>query len=78
LRRLVNQAGLAVIEESFISGYVSQKLTNCMRRIRNITRSPALAWLIIFPFRIFQLADRPFTALLRYPPLSVAIVAKKQ
>lgn len=78
LRKLAREAGLDVIEESFISGYVSQKLTNCMRIIRNATGSPALAWLLIFPWRIFQILNRPLTAITRYPPLSVAIVAKKK
>jgi 2-polyprenyl-3-methyl-5-hydroxy-6-metoxy-1,4-benzoquinol methylase len=78
LRKLAKNAGLVVSEEAFISGIVSQKLTNDMRRIRNITGSPALAWLIIFPFRLLQILDKPLTSLFHYPPLSIAIVAKKR
>jgi SAM-dependent methyltransferase len=77
LRELVEGAGLQVAEEGFVSGVVSQKLTNLMRRLTATLGLPA-AWAIMLPLRLLVVLDRPLSGLLRYPYLSVAAVGLKR
>jgi SAM-dependent methyltransferase len=76
LRELVERAGMEVREESFVSGVVSQKVTDLMRRLTARVGRPA-AWLAVLPLRALVLIDRPLTRLLRYPHLSAALCAVK-
>jgi SAM-dependent methyltransferase len=76
LRQIVERAGLEVNSESFISGLVSQKVTNLMRRLTQ-RLGRGVAWGIVLPLRALVFLDRPLTRLLHYPPLSVALVAEK-
>jgi hypothetical protein len=70
---MLEAAGLSVVAQGEISGYVSQKLTNLMRRGQRIT--PGVGWLVVLPLRLVQLLDRPVTHALRWPFLSVTAVA---
>jgi len=72
LRTLTQDAGLEVASEGFVSGVVSQKLTNLMRRLSG-RLGVQLAWALMLPLRPLVLLDAPLTALLRYPRLSVAV-----
>ncbi len=72
LRELAAGAGLQVADEGFVSGVVSQKVTDLMRWLTGKVGRP-LAWLAILPLRPLVLVDRPLTALLGYPYLSVAM-----
>jgi SAM-dependent methyltransferase len=74
LRRLLGDNGFTVISEDFVSGYVSQQLTNLLRRLNSVIPYP-LAWGLTLPLRALQCLDRPITQLLKYPYLSVAVVA---
>lgn len=76
LREITERAGLEIHAEDFISGVVSQKLTNVMRRLKQRLGTGA-AWGIVAPLRVLVLADRGLTRLLGYPHLSVALVATK-
>jgi SAM-dependent methyltransferase len=73
LTAMLEAAGLSVVAQGEISGYVSQKLTNLMRRGQRIT--PGVGWLVVLPLRLVQLLDRPVTHALRWPFLSVTAVA---
>jgi SAM-dependent methyltransferase len=77
LRQLVGEAELEVQSEGFISGVVSQKVTNLLRRLTRRLGRPA-AWLMVLPLRPLTLLDRPLTRLLRFPRLSVAVCAVKR
>lgn len=73
---LAGAAGLQVVEEGFISGVIAQKLTDLMRRLtERIGLTPA--WLAVLPLRPLVVFDRPLTAVLGYPYLSVALHAVK-
>ncbi len=75
LRRLVEAAGLRVTSEAFVSGVVSQKVTNLMRQLtQRLGLIPA--WALVLPLRALVVADRPLSRILRYPYLSVALVAE--
>jgi cyclopropane fatty-acyl-phospholipid synthase-like methyltransferase len=77
LRAIVEAAGLEVRDESFVSGLFSQKLTSLMRRLtRRFGR--AIGWVIVLPLRPLAMLDGPLRRLLRYPHLSVALVAEKR
>jgi SAM-dependent methyltransferase len=76
LREIAVGAGLTVESEGFISGVVSQKLTDLMRRLTaRVGRLPA--WGIMLPLRPLVLLDAPLSQLLGYPYLSVALSAAK-
>jgi SAM-dependent methyltransferase len=72
LREIMQGAGLTVADEGFISGVVSQKLTDLMRRLTKRLGVP-VAWAIMLPLRSLVLIDAPLTKILRYPYLSAAV-----
>jgi ubiquinone/menaquinone biosynthesis C-methylase UbiE len=74
--QIVEAAGLTVVEQGEVSGYVSQKLTNVMRRGQRIHRG--LGWLMVLPLRPLQLLDRPITRARHWPYLCVTAVAELQ
>jgi SAM-dependent methyltransferase len=77
LRRIAEAAGLEVRSESFVSGVVSQKLTNLMRRLSK--RFGRLGgWLIVLPMRPLAILNAPLSRLLHYPHLSVALAGDKR
>jgi SAM-dependent methyltransferase len=77
LRQIARNAGLEVASEDFVSGVVSQKLTDLMRRA-SARFGRLVGWLIVLPLRPLALLDAPLTRLRRYPHLSVALSAVKR
>jgi SAM-dependent methyltransferase len=75
LRELAEQAELRVVEIAYVSGVISQGLTNLQRRLGRLNRM--LGWALTFPLRVFQPLDRSVTTLLRHPYLSIAMVAER-
>jgi 2-polyprenyl-3-methyl-5-hydroxy-6-metoxy-1,4-benzoquinol methylase len=77
LRQIVNAAGLDVASEGFISGVISQKLTDLMRRLTaRVGLTPA--WVMLLPLRALVIFDAPLSRALHYPHLSVALCAVKR
>ncbi len=76
LRQIAGAASLDVVDEGFISGVVSQKLTDLMRRLTARIGRPA-AWAVVLPLRLLVILDGPLSRLLRYPYLSVALCGVK-
>jgi SAM-dependent methyltransferase len=74
LREIAQGAGLGVESEAFVSGLLSQKLTNLMRRL-TARLGLTVAWLLILPLRPLVLLDAPLTRLTGYPHLCVALCA---
>ena len=77
LSRIAQAAGLEVTDEDFVSGFVSQKLTDLMRRA-SARLGRIGGWLIVLPLRPLVVLDAPLTRILRYPHLSVALSAVKR
>jgi SAM-dependent methyltransferase len=77
LRAIAQGAGLEVTEEGFISGIVSQKITDLMRRLSARVGRTA-AWALTLPLRPLTILDRPLSRMLRYPYLSVALCGVKR
>jgi len=75
IRRLFDQYGLEVQVEGYISGFVSQQITNLQRILSRLQGK--LAWAFTFPLRVFQWVDRPLTRVLGYPHLSIGVVGVK-
>jgi SAM-dependent methyltransferase len=77
LRQIAGDASLSVEAESFISGVVSQRLTDLMRRLSE--RGGLLAaWLVLLPLRGLVIFDALLSRSLRYPYLSVALCAVRR
>ncbi len=76
LRELALGAGLEVMEEGFVSGVISQRLTNLMRRLEGRLGVPA-AWALLLPLRPLVVFDRVLSKALRYPYLSVTLCSAK-
>ena len=72
MEALFAECGLQVIGAEYLSGWVSQQLTNVTRRLSAI--HPRLGWAIVLPFRIFQLIDTPLTRWIGYPFLSIGVI----
>jgi SAM-dependent methyltransferase len=77
LSQLAQDAGLEVSSEDFVSGLISQKVTNLMRRLTGRFGRMG-AWVIVLPLRALVVLDAPLTKLLRYPYLSVALCGVKR
>jgi SAM-dependent methyltransferase len=75
IAEIVETAGLQLVAQGAVSGFVSQKLTNLMRRGQR--SHVALGWALVLPLRPFQLLDRPLTRMLRWPYHSVVAVAAR-
>ncbi len=79
LREMFAENDLRIISESTITGVITQQIDNLMRLIRRLTPNDrTMGWLATFPLRLLQPFDRSATRLLRWPPLSIAVVAVKQ
>jgi SAM-dependent methyltransferase len=76
LAELAAGAGLRVIEQSFVSGAISQALTNLLWRL-TARLGLLAAWLLILPLRPLVALDAALTRALRYPHLCVALQAEK-
>jgi SAM-dependent methyltransferase len=73
---LASGAGLRVVEQSFVSGAISQGLTNLFWRLTaRLGLTPA--WLLILPLRPLVALDAPLTRALHHPHLCVALRAVK-
>jgi 2-polyprenyl-3-methyl-5-hydroxy-6-metoxy-1,4-benzoquinol methylase len=76
MARLFEAAGLRVVDQGYVSGFVSQRLTNLMRRSQRV--SFILGWALVAPLRVLQVLDGPVTRVLRWPPLCIAVVGERQ
>jgi SAM-dependent methyltransferase len=73
---LASSAGLQVVEQTFVSGAISQALTNLLWRL-TARLGLVPAWLLILPLRPLVALDAPLTRALRRPHLCVALRAVK-
>lgn len=86
IERLLNEAGIEVLERSFIGGFMSQQVENVARLILKLKiltlldprLRVAVAESVTFPLRVFLIADKWLTNRLRYPFFTVAVVGRKR
>jgi SAM-dependent methyltransferase len=76
LRELCDSASLTPTSFGFVSGVVSQRLTNLQRRLRPFGKQ-RLGWAAVFPLRLLQLLDRPLTRAMGFPHLCITLVAER-
>lgn len=76
LGELFRGVGLELVSERYLSGVVTQGITNASRRLAR-TVGPHAAWLLTAPLRLLQALDRPLSRVLRYPWLAIAVVGVK-
>jgi SAM-dependent methyltransferase len=74
---LLRAAGFEPKELGFVTGIISQLLIRIERLLSRFLPS-RIGWAIVFPFRILTVLDPLITPLLRYPYLSIAVVAEKR
>jgi len=67
---------LDVVTYDYVSGVISQTLTNLMRFLSRIDYK--VSWVLTFPLRILQLLDKPLTEVMGYPYLCIAVVGVKK
>jgi SAM-dependent methyltransferase len=77
IRKLFDEAGIDVVTEEYISGFISQKITNLIRRL-GMKMPHSIVWAASFPLRILGFLDVPFTDFIRYPYLSIGVVGVKR
>lgn len=77
LREIATTAGITVEDQGFVSGLISQKLTDLMRRL-SIRLGLLPAWLIVLPLRPLVMLDGPLSRALGYPYLSITLCATKK
>lgn len=77
LEELLSDTGFRVEKKDYITGYFSQKLIFTERILTKVIPSK-IAWLIIFPFRLFRFFDSLLMKFIDYPYLSVGAVAVKK
>ena len=77
IRKLFDEAGIDVVTEEYISGYISQKITNLIRRLGMKMPHPVV-WAATLPLRMLIFLDVTFTNLIRYPYLSVGVVGVRR
>jgi SAM-dependent methyltransferase len=74
LTELCNTSGLMVEEISYCSGFLSQKITVLLRKIKPF----ALGWLLVLPLRVLPpIFDRLIAKLTAWPDFSICLVAYK-
>jgi len=76
MRSLFDACGLDVVTEEYVSGLVSQCLTNLTRILGKV--DGRLAWAAVFPLRALQVLDAPVTQMTRYPSLSIGVVGRRR
>lgn len=76
MKDLLEKFDFKIETTEYITGYVPQQLINLQRVLSEV--NPKLAWLIIFPLRIFQFFDPIITKIIKYPFFSIGVVAVKK
>ncbi|MBN2198086.1 methyltransferase domain-containing protein [Candidatus Wolfebacteria bacterium] len=77
IENLFNKAGLIVEKKEYVSGIISQLLI-VLYRFLVINVNHKIAWLVIFPLRIFVIFDSLITNLFKFSYLSIAIIGIKK
>lgn len=76
IEKLLKQEEFEVLKKEYTTGFISQTLIRFDRILSKY--SHLLSWIILFPFRVLVIFDPLVTPLIKYPYLSVAIVARKK
>lgn len=75
IEELFKKANLKIEKKEYVSGFISQQLTNAMRILSKINQR--MAWTITLPLRLLQFFDPFITKIIRYPFLSISVIGKK-
>lgn len=76
INKLLLACNFTVIKQEYVTGFISQQLIRLNRIISNFDFR--LAWLVVLPLRPLTIFDPLVTKWLKYPYLSVAVVAEKR
>jgi SAM-dependent methyltransferase len=78
IREIFEGHGLDVACEGYLSGWVTQIITNGQRWLKLHGLHPHVAWALALPLRVLQPLDRLLTAALRYPYATIGVVGVKR
>ena len=70
-------AGLKIIQHGEMIGFVHQMITN-LERLTSRLVDRKLSWALTFPLRFLLPLDRVITAVVKYPYLSLWVIAVKK
>jgi 2-polyprenyl-3-methyl-5-hydroxy-6-metoxy-1,4-benzoquinol methylase len=76
VREIFEECGLQVVAEEYVSGVVSQQLTNLWRMLKR--ENATLAWTVVLPLRLLYFLDAPLTKTFNYPHHCIGMVAVKR
>ncbi|MBM4401630.1 MAG: methyltransferase domain-containing protein [Candidatus Cloacimonetes bacterium] len=76
LNNMFRGAGLRIVQRGEIIGFVYQMITN-LERLASRLVGRKLSWALTFPLRFFLPLDRVVTDIIKYPYLSLWVVAVK-
>jgi 2-polyprenyl-3-methyl-5-hydroxy-6-metoxy-1,4-benzoquinol methylase len=76
IKGLFMKYGINVVEEEYISGFISQKIKHLSLLLEPYLNHNII-WLITYPLRALLIFDRPLTNMVKYPYLSIGVVGLK-
>lgn len=76
IKNIFADCDIEIEVQEYISGFIPQRLCNLERILSKFVGR--LAWLIVFPLRVFTWLDKPLTWVLRYPYFSIGVVGIKR
>ncbi len=77
IENIFNNANLIMGKKEYVSGIISQLLV-VLYRFLQAKMNYKIAWLILFPFRIFVILDPLITKLFKFSYLSIGVVGIKK
>lgn len=77
LETLCQKAHLKIIEKEYFGGFVAQMLTNLCRILEKKLGAKS-SWRLTLLLRVFLVADDFITRVIKYPYLSLTIIARKE
>jgi len=77
IERIFNKNGFIVLSKEYVSGFISQQISNFMRLLSVLVGVKG-SWFITFPLRTLQIFDDLFTKIIGYPYACIGIVGAKK
>jgi len=77
MEKIFNKAGLVMEKKEYTSGIIS-KFIIALHRFVQRKMNYKIAWVVIFPFRIFTILDPIVMKVFKFPYLSVAVIGRKK
>ena len=77
IENIFEEAGFILEKKEYTSGIISQLIIALHRFVQRRTNYK-IAWVVIFPFRIFTILDPVIMKIFKFPYLSIAVIGRKK